>query len=98
MVVEPGTSVPTNKTGFLSNVRNKQNLVNLLDMYLRQTGIQVTHAGDEGDADVVIVRKALDFAEDHTNVYVLADDTDILILLMYHSAIQAIFVYRPKHM
>ena len=42
------------------------------------------HVADEGDADVVIVKKALELAV-WRDVIVHAEDTDILVLLMYHS-------------
>ena len=44
------------------------------------------HAGAEGDADIVIVRKTLELAEHQLSVTIIADDTDILlILLLYHA-------------
>ena len=43
------------------------------------------HAGAEGDADIVIVRKALELAEHQLPVTIIADDTDILIFLLYHA-------------
>ena len=37
-----------------------------------------------GDADVLIVEKAINFASDKNDVAVVVDDTDIFVLLMYH--------------
>ena len=38
----------------------------------------------KGDADVLIVQQTLDYAETGRNVTVMAADTDILVILMYH--------------
>jgi len=37
-----------------------------------------------GDADTIIVAKALQIVSEGKEVNVVADDTDVLILLMYH--------------
>ncbi len=79
------TPVPTNKPAFPSKRRNKQRLIKLLERHLERAGISVDHAG-EGDADVVIVMKALELLKLHENVLVIADDTDVLILLLHHAS------------
>ena len=38
----------------------------------------------EGDADTQIVKEALDFVREGREVTVVADDTDILVLLLHH--------------
>lgn len=84
IIVERKTPVPGNKAVFLSNRSNKQILINLLAEYLSEAGINVKHAGDEGDADVVIVQVVLQLAGESERVMVVADDTDILVILLYH--------------
>jgi hypothetical protein len=71
----------------LSNKHNKENLLDLLTTYLHQSGIHVVLAGDEGDADVVIVKHAVQMASSFDNVLrlVVVDDTDVLVLLLYHA-------------
>jgi hypothetical protein len=59
-------------------------LINLLSSYLEDAGVEVLHAGEEGDADIIIVKKALQSTERHPIVKVVADDTDIFILLLFH--------------
>ena len=86
--IQPKTPIPQNKPSFLSNKRNKQNLINLLYTYLQSSDISVVHAGDEGDADVIVVAKALEFAE-QDKVCVYCEDTDVLLILIYHSKIQS---------
>ena len=76
--------IPSNKVGFLSNKSNKQNYIFMLDKFLTERGIHVEHAGDEGDADVVIVRNAIQLAEMNETVKVISEDTDILIMLLHH--------------
>jgi hypothetical protein len=49
--------------------------------------MHVVLAGDEGDADVVIVKHAVQMASFFDNVLrlVVVDDTDVLVLLLYHA-------------
>jgi hypothetical protein len=42
----------------------------------------VEQAGGEGDADVMICKKAIQLGETHQRVCIMADDTDILVLLI----------------
>ena len=51
-------------------------------MHLRGTGHQVEVSC--GDADTLIVFSALEFARNGQTVTVLAEDTDVLIMLAYH--------------
>ena len=44
---------------------------------------QIVH-NSTGDADTLIVECALEYARQGTEVSVVADDTDVLVLLMYH--------------
>ena len=84
IMVSAQTPVPPNKRAFLSNERNKQHFLNLLGSVLEEAGIPVKHAGEEGDADVIIVHKTRQLAREYKEVCVQAEDTDILILLLYH--------------
>lgn len=54
----------------------------MLGKHLEGNGHTVLHATD--DADTVIVKAALTLAKDN-HVTVVADDTDILVLLTYHN-------------
>ena len=76
--------MPANKAAFLSNNTNKQNLIEYLSSHLASNGIEVDHAGEEGDADVIIVKNALRIAATVNVTTVIADDTDIFVLLIYH--------------
>ncbi len=71
-----------NQKTFFSNERNKSQFIALLSHYL-QAGNQIVHQS-AGDADTEIVACALQYATQGTEVTVVAEDTDILVLLMYH--------------
>ena len=74
---------------FLYNKNNKQGLIDLIAKHLMKKGVDVEHAGDEGDADVVIVKKALELADSYEKIVVVADDTDIFVLLAHHAPLSS---------
>ena len=70
------------KKAFLANPRNKQNFFfDLLSSLLKDNGIDVKQSPGDADYDIFMsaCRAALE-----TNVVVVADDTDILVLLQHH--------------
>ena len=69
---------------FLANTANKSALIVLLMRHLQNCGIIVHQA--ESDADTLIVNVALQCAMQHDSkpIAVLAEDTDIFALLLYH--------------
>ena len=68
---------------FLSNKENKQRFINLLSDHLERNGCIIDHAKD--DADLLIAQTAIAVAARTAKPTVLvADDTDILILLCFH--------------
>lgn len=69
---------------FLSNKTNKAVLIDLLMPYLQLNGFVVAQA--PSDADSLIVSVALDCAtlSSVSTVAVLAEDTDVLVLLLHH--------------
>ena len=71
----------TNQELFLNNIQNKKNFLKLLGKELKQEGIAVKFS--DGDADVLIVSTAIKHSSTG-EVMVVADDTDIVVLLMYH--------------
>ena len=73
--------VTTTREVFLKNQHNKEQFISLLSSHLEASGYEIVKS--DGDADVLIVEKALENAV-HSNVVVAADDTDILVLLVYH--------------
>ena len=80
-----------NQQVFFSNIKNKNQFVQLLSHYLQQDS-QIVY-NSTGDADTMIVKCGLDFAARGNKVTVVSDDTDILVLLIYHWKISMATVY-----
>ena len=66
---------------FLRNKQNKQRFINMLSEKLKEAGCDNIHAA--GDADVLIAQTVVSVSATR-NTVVIADDTDILILLCHH--------------
>jgi len=66
----------------MMNSHNKRLFIQLLATRLQQHHYTVLHAVD--DVDKLIVKTALDFCVNAEPVTVVADDTDILVLLIHH--------------
>ena len=71
-----------NQEVFLANEKNKQQFILLISQYLSDNGQAVHHS--TGDADTMIIQCALQYASEGSEVNVVADDTDVLVLLMHH--------------
>ena len=68
---------------FLSNENNKLQFINLLSTYyLQADGRSVQNSS--GDVDTMIVAHPLQYAVQGHEVNVVAEDIDVLVLLMYH--------------
>ena len=70
-----------NQSHFLANERNKKSFVILLTSHLKSIGYTVMQAVN--DADTLVVKTALEIAVTQP-VTVVATDTDILVMLLYH--------------
>ena len=70
------------KDKFLSCASNELRFIYELSKLLQQKHFNVIHAS--GNADVLIVKTAVQFSEDHVTVLV-GDDTDLFVLLCYHA-------------
>ena len=79
--VESSTEAHQNQDAFLKNDHNKKQLIAILSHHLRDMGHDVRNS--DSDADTLTVSTALEYALNE-NVTVITDDTDILVLLMYH--------------
>ena len=81
-VVEIGEDnpCPSDGTEFLNNYKNKERFINNLANILQVNGFEVILC--PSDADTTIVKTALEIVGE--SVTVLADDTDIMILLIHH--------------
>ena len=85
---EEDMHITMTKDQFLTNNMNKQRFINLLSEQLVKANCHTHHA--TGDADLLIVQKAMKSATLSDSVLV-GDDTDLLILLCYHD-----IFFRPE--
>jgi len=75
--------VPFTQDRFLSNIKNKANFLRYLSEYLSNAGYTTINC--TGDADSTIVKTALTYAEAKSSIVtVVADDTDIAVMLVHH--------------
>ena len=85
------------KDEFLSNMINKQRFIHLLASSLDKSGCHVEHA--RADADLLIAQNAIVAAHSDPAkpTVVVADDTDILVLLCWHASTSTPSIYfRPE--
>ena len=82
IIVHESKVVVVNQQSFLNNQKNKDQLIKLLLKHLSHAGHLALQSS--GDADVDIAKKALNFALIGETVTVIANDTDIMVLLTYH--------------
>ncbi|KAK3728718.1 hypothetical protein QZH41_009783 [Actinostola sp. cb2023] len=72
--------VTLKKDAFLSNTENKKRFITMQRRFLQEVGCHTIQA--EGDADVLIVKTAVESATERPTVLV-GDDTDLIVLLCY---------------
>lgn len=80
--------VTSTREKFLANKNNKTRLIEALKIRFVSRGISVRQA--EGDADLLIVQTAIDTAstKQTKKVYIVGEDVDLLVLLIYHSSLR----------
>ena len=78
----PDMLLKMKKKPFLANERNKQKFIDLLGAEMEKTGrIHVKHSPGDADYDIAVCACTVALT---TPVVVVADDTDILMLLQHH--------------
>jgi len=82
VAISPDTVVHPNQAAFLANSQNKTAFISFLVKHLKDANVQVMEA--TGDADTQICSTAIHKAADVETVTVVADDTDVPILLTHH--------------
>ena len=83
-------NVTLKKDDFLANPKNKQRFINILSRFLQEDNCPTYHA--EGDADVLIVKTAVESARERNTVFV-GDDTDLLVLLCFYTSSDSFDLY-----
>ena len=89
--------VPCTQEQFLSNEKNKSQLIELISRYLRRDGYNVEVC--DVDADTKIVYTVLEVAagDDTLDTPVVADDTDIAFILHWKEEHGDIIFYQERH-
>ena len=82
ILVDDSKPVVVDQQAFLANENNKNSFIQLLRSHFASSSIE-THQSD-GDADTDIVYAALTLGARNEQVGVVANDTDILVLLVHH--------------
>ncbi|KAJ8885915.1 hypothetical protein PR048_012121 [Dryococelus australis] len=80
IMFDMNTSANTTQADFLSNHHNKERLITLFSHHFETAGIE--ECKSEGDADTLILKRALELASVRNNVTVVASDTDIAVMLL----------------
>ena len=86
--------VETKREDFLSNKDNKQRFISMLSDRLERTGCDVHHA--KGDANGLIVQTAI-AAADRSDVILVGDDTNLLVLLCYHPSATRCSIFSDRN-
>lgn len=84
----------TTRLAVLANRQNKQQFIFMLSEALQKKNCETHHAS--GDADLLIVLKAIQSATT-TNTVLVGDDTDLIVLLCYHASMESHdLFFRPE--
>lgn len=85
---------PMKQDKFLSNEKNKTKFISMLCEQLKSSNIGIKHAED--DADVLIVKSAIESFERSKNTIIVGEDVDLLVLLIAKAqSEQEIFFLKP---
>ena len=91
------TELPGKKEEFLSRDTNKQRLIRMISYQLTERDCPVVNA--HGDADVDIVKTAVEKYLQHTTT-LIGEDTDLLVVLLYYAQGEVMHLYfrsdKPK--
>lgn len=82
VVFDDLTVVYKDQEAFLANEENKTRFLHILSQQLLSNGYDIHQATSDADTD--IVRIALEIADRKRSVVVIANDTDVLVILLHH--------------
>ena len=82
----PDMTFQGKKDIFLRNPANKEAIIELISAELQKSGYETFQAADDADYD--IVRIAIESSVDYCTT-VIGEDTDLLILLLYHADVNS---------
>ena len=98
IVIAENAHVHRDQQALFSNDKDKTNFISLLTTHLLGIGHQVEVSC--GDADTLIVSSVLEFAWSGQTVTVVAEVTDVLIMLVYHwiNCMEDIFIRKESRL
>ncbi|GBN19476.1 hypothetical protein AVEN_71938-1 [Araneus ventricosus] len=79
IILNEGTCPETSQKQFLANERNKVRFIDLLKKFRQKANVTVKQAVE--DADVLIVETAVSVRSKYDNIFVVGEDSDLLVLL-----------------
>ena len=80
--INPDIQTTSNQDTLFAKVENKVSLIGELSLRLENEGQSVLHC--PADANTMLVAKAMNLCKNKQPVMVVAKDTDILVMLIYH--------------
>ena len=80
--IKSSTKITISREAFLANAHNKVQPIKILSAKLQAVGFMTEQS--KGNADTLIVKSTITYAQDRGSVIIMAEDTDILVLLMSH--------------
>jgi hypothetical protein len=82
IIVQGDMTVTHTQSQFLGNSKNKTQLIDLLEINLREAGVNVLRAAADADTLIVTTAVAIGNERRNGNVVVIGDDTDLLVLII----------------
>ena len=80
--IKSSTKLTISREAFLANAHNQVQPIKILSAKLQAVGFMTEQS--KGNADTLIVKSTITYAQDRGSVIIMAEDTDILVLLMSH--------------
>ena len=89
--ISPHLKLNMTKSSFLAAFKNKQLFIEMLAKFMNDEGSE-TALQAESDADLMVVRTAVKLLLQQ-NIIVIREDTDLLVLLIYHAEPERYSIY-----
>jgi hypothetical protein len=96
VALEERKAIIFEQQAFFANDRNKDQFIKLLMVRLEYAGFQTVQSSADADVDIALTAVNLASSQQHA-VAVVADDTDVLVLLVHHFIETMADVYIVRH-
>ena len=95
-VITEDTPLTDSQSLFLANVTNKSRFIDMLSKIFKEADIHTTVAQGDADRPIVVTAINLADADETRKVFVIGEDTDLLVLLAgLPSSSQELFFHKP---